>query len=260
MLVTALLSALIAGIAGAVGLLFAKLITRDSGDPRAKRIRAIVAAVSIGLAVSLGPFLAKSSLGDALAVTLGTKSRSEVVVTRAMRPFIEDPRLKAQLAGKDAAFTRAHVASLPARGVTLLPAAELESWAALRLRLAEASPEFCAGGWRGGLTPRDLFRALDALTEEEQEGWGALVTRAGKLALDTPPTETAHAKALHQGIDSIAATLPAAERADFDRDVGLADPGAERACQLQQLVLRGATTLPPPERDAFLRALAAQAR
>jgi hypothetical protein len=183
--VTAIIALLLGLVAGGVGVLLAKVVPRFE-DSKAKRVHGIVLAVTIGFIVSFAPALAKSSLGDALATTLGVKLRSEVVVTRAMRPFIEDPRLQAQLEGKDDAFTRAHVASLPARGVTLLPAAELERWRALRLRLAEASPEFCAGGWRGGLAPRDLFRALDALTEEEQEGWGALVTRAGKLALDTP--------------------------------------------------------------------------
>jgi hypothetical protein len=260
MLVTVLLSALLGGIAGAVGVLLTKLISRGFGAARAKQTSRIVYAVTVGLGVSLGPVCARSSLGDTVAVAVGLKSRSEVVLTRAMRSFIEDPRLKARLEGKDAAFAHAHAASLTARGITLLPAGELERWASLRLRLAEASPAYCAAAWRGGLTPRDLFRALDALTDEEQQRWGALVTRAAQLALDTPPTETTHGRTLQQGIATIAATLPPGERGDFDRDVGLADPGAERSCELVQLVFRGAATLPAKEREAFLRALAALAR
>jgi hypothetical protein len=260
MLVTVLLSALLGGIAGALGVLLAKLFTRGSGAARAKQISRVVYAITVGVGLSLGPVFARSLLGDTVAVALGVKSRSEVVLTSAMRAFMEDPRLKAQLEGKDAAFAQAHAASLTARGITLLPAGELERWAFLRLRLAEVSPAYCAAAWRGGLTPRDLYRALDALTEEEQQRWGELVTRGGQLALDTPPAETAHGRTLQRGIATIAATLPPDERADFDRDVGLADPGAERACQLVQLVFRGAATLPAQERDAFLRALAANAR
>jgi hypothetical protein len=210
--------------------------------------------------VALGPALAKTRVGDAVAVGVGVKSKSEVVVGEAMRSLTEDPRLHAELVGKDAASARAHIAELTARGLALLPASELGTWASLRLRLVEASPVYCAAAWRGGLDPRDSFRALDALTDDEQRRFGALLSRAGKLALDTPPNETTHGRTMMQGIATIAATLPPAERADFDRDVGLADPGDQRACELSQIVLRGALTLPAPEREALLRALAFRAR
>jgi hypothetical protein len=259
-LVTLIFCVLLGGVAVLLGMLVVRIIARGGADPAAKRAHGLVIAVAGGLAVALGPAVAKTRVGDAVAVAVGMKSKSEVVIGDAMRSLTEDPRLQAELVGKDAAAAHAHIAELTARGIALLPAAEVERWASLRLKLADASPAYCAAAWRGGLAPRDLFRALDALTDEEQRRFGALSARAGKVALDTPRTGTAHGRTLMQGIAAIAATLPPAERADFDRDVGLADPGAERACQLTVLVLRGAASLPPKERDAFLRALAALAR
>jgi hypothetical protein len=258
--VTLLLCALLGGIAILLGRLVVRAVTRGSDPARVKRVHGLVVAIGAGLVVALGPAFAKTSVGDTVAVALRLKSKSEIILDDAMRPLVEDPRLQAELAGKDATVAQAHVAELTARGIALLPARDLETWASLRLRLADASPVYCAATWRGGLAPRDLFRALDAVTDEEQRRFGALIARAGKLALDTPPTETAHGRDLMQGIAAIGATLPPAERAAFDGDVGLADPGPERACELHRLVLRGAVAFPSPEREAFLRALAALAR
>jgi hypothetical protein len=257
-LVTLLIAVLLGGLGAGVAALLVRALAGAADAAKVKRRTQLAGGIAGGLAASLAPALAASTLGDWVAVELGIKSRGELVLSRALSPLTEDPRVKTALSGKDAVFAQAYTAGLVSRGVTLLPAADLERWARMRLRLAEASPAYCAGAWRGGLTPAEIHRAFDAVTEAEQQSFAELFTRAGKRALDAPPVERPSGRALQQGMLSIAESLPPAERAAFDEAVILADPGPERSCELFQLVLRRALGFAPAEREAFLRALATQ--
>lgn len=257
----ALVFLVIAALVGGLGVFTAraveKAVARRHGAARGKRARGLVWAIVAGLA-AVAPLVVGSPFGDRVAVALGAKSRSEMLFAEATASLAEDPRTRASLAGKDADAARSTVAELTTRGVPLLGRPELERWAFLRLRLAEASDAYCAGAWRGDPAPRDLFRALDALSEAEQREWLALAVRAGRLALDAPSTPAPNGHALLGLMVTVADTLPAAEREAFERDVGLADPGEARACELFQLVLRAVIALPLAEREASLRALAAK--
>jgi hypothetical protein len=179
-------------------------------------------------------------------------SRAARVAARLTRQLREDLALGARLAEQlDAGLTPAQALSgLVSLGLGRLPDAALEERATLRLALlARLDPDVCAAlvlqreelapGW------------LDALTEEEVDGWARL-SEAALAAADAPerPVERRAAEALERrlaGADpdfqKAVAVLSAVDRA----------PSAD-ICRAERVRLQLALARPARERALLLRA------
>jgi hypothetical protein len=184
-------------------------------------------------------------------------------IERALRKHLgileNSPGYKARMAGvKDRAQASAIGKEAAHQGLKRLPGSDLEKWNNLRARLADGSPNLCAGFWSGNLDGNELQATLERLPDAELDDWLRISTLAAKLDLDNEGEGPAPADALPHALDAIYKRLPADDSARFKKDVdaGLS-LGKEEGCWAFKVLTKNVATLDQPLHEQALRAIAA---
>lgn len=182
-------------------------------------------------------------------------SRFDAALDRALEPVLRQHEAALKVGAGTPAQVRLLAREAAASSVRYLAPADLELWAATRLRVARASPEACAQLWLGG-DAAFLGRALAELGGDVLERYVDMLARGLARRLERKPPPEPQPGAIQRGTRAIAEALPAEQRAAFLSDLGRTDLTEARACELFLLLSAGAEQLPPAERVDFLRALA----
>lgn len=186
-----------------------------------------------------------------------TAQRVGVAMTEALEPLLRNPDYRARLAAeRTSAFTSPSVDDLIAKGMPLLSAAELDEWNRLRLRMAEAAPEACAGFWLGRIAPRSLGQAFAALSDDDLRSWFTVTTNAAYRELrrePVPATPTPRPDIVERAALTLSQHDAARLRSivEAGRDASPAD-----ACFAFTHVFGTAAGLDVGERESFLRSVA----
>jgi hypothetical protein len=240
------------GVAGVVGLLAQLLVRRAGLSAKSKLQQGIALGLAAGVAAGAAQY---RPLTDWTNVLLGFKSKFEVVMVSEAQALRASPKFRALVEGKTAAEAHDLGAALSARGLQYLDASDVEVLARIKLVLAEASPEVCAGMWTGSLNGSAVTAALSTLSDDEMKAWARITTTASLRALDNDKPPAVDQEALGAGLEQILQLLPAADRQRASFDMSRQDLDDARACELMKLVLRESQKLPADARMRFLRAL-----
>lgn len=182
-------------------------------------------------------------------------SRFDDALDRALAPVLEEHAEAMRLGAGTTTQARLMAREAAANSLQFLAPADLELWAATRLRVARSSPQACAKLWKGG-DAAFVGRAVAELGDEALDSYTGMLARGLSLRLERKPPPEPSPGAISRGTRAIADALPAGEGAAFLVDIGRADLSEARACQLFLQLSTGAQKLPPEERVGFLRALA----
>jgi hypothetical protein len=149
-------------------------------------------------------------------------------------------------------------AALAAKGQRRLSPSEVSETAAMKLKLAQHSQEYCAALWSGGAAPRDIMTVLDgALTDSELRRWFEISVLTVRLELhaEIPPFKV-RGEDFAEGMRMVVETLPPSEGEALMKtsQTGAGAPPDEGCKALEQLV-GGALALPEKYRDPLLRGM-----
>ncbi len=156
--------------------------------------------------------------------------------------------------------TRLLARDLAERSVPYLGPRDLELWAGMRFRVAQASPQACSNLWKGG-DETFLGPAIADLGPAELEAYvqmlaRALALRLEELRFERKPSPPPSASMIERGFAAIAEQLPADAQAEFEQNVKRRDVTDEQACRLFLTLFGGAEKLEPALRWHFYQALA----
>ncbi len=216
--------------------------------PRPRRSGRLILAVLLALPLLLlGLWLLRRD--DAPA------ARFDAALDRALQPVLAQHQAALAVGASTPKQLRLLSREAAASSLQYLAPADLELWAATRLRVAQSSSDACARLWQGG-DAAFVGRAVAELGDDALEAYTSMLARGLSLRLERkPPIEPAPG-AIARATRAIADALPSEQRAAFLADVGRADLSPARACELFLTLSTGAQRLPPPTRIEFLRALA----
>jgi hypothetical protein len=251
---------LIAGLAGVVGLAVGVpvgrvLSSQFANPPTAAAVRAAAIVVAIVLAAAGGLVANRQGASEWLNVSLGLRSRLDVIVADEYKSLVSHPKFREATRGKSPAEVRALAATLTAAGFQYLELPDLQEWARIKLQMAERSATLCAGMWRGRQDPALGTRALGDLAEPDLRAWARLSAKASRHALDGGPSPSVREDARFKGLEHIVSKLADGERQAVLTDMARADVSDERACELMRMVLQGSRHLPADLQREFLREL-----
>jgi hypothetical protein len=240
----------------AVGIPVGRLLARRFANPTtAAGVRAAAIAVAIGLAAAGGLAGNRQGASEWLNVSLGLRSRLDVIVADEYQSLVSHPKFREATRGKSPAEVRALAATLTAAGFQYLELPDLQEWARIKLQMAERSPALCAGMWRGRQDPALGARTLGELAEPDLRAWARLSSQASRHALDGVPSPPVRENARFKGLEHIVSKLSDGDRQAALTDMGRAEVSDERACELMRLVLQGSRDLPADLQREFLREL-----
>jgi hypothetical protein len=172
----------------------------------------------------------------------------------ALAPVIEARAAQSKLGASTSTQTRLLARQLALGSVPYLGARDLELWAALRQRVARASPVDCAKLWKGG---DEIFvgTAVAALGDDALRSYTEMLARGFARRLERPPPPTAPPGAVERGFRAAAESLSEPERAAFDADIRRAEVSDARACELLLTLSSAVDGLDVAARTEFYRAL-----
>jgi hypothetical protein len=173
---------------------------------------------------------------------------------RALRPVLEQRDVQSKLGTAGPTQTRLAARESALASVPYLAPRDLELWASLRQRAAEASPATCARLWKGA-DDEQLGKAVAQLGDEALTSYAELLARGFALRLERKPAPAVPPDALKRGFAAVGAALSPEERAAFEADAARPDVSDERACELFITLSRGIAELEPAARADFYRAL-----
>ncbi len=200
-----------------------------------------------------------------LGLPLDQRRRIGTALAAEWGPLTADPRLY-EYAGRmgvtDEWQARAMGEQLTRLGLKRLSAQELDDWHRLRGRLAAESAEVCAGLWTGVYTPQSIYGTLARFTDDEVRTWARVTARAALLELEGANQDAANLgaspEALRATLEYVQANAAPAEGELLTQAfaLGVALPG-DQACHVMNVVLRVLNNAPQPQREQYIRSLAA---
>jgi hypothetical protein len=183
------------------------------------------------------------------------RSGFDDALDRAILPVMEQHEVALKLGAATPTQARLLAREVAANSIQFLAPADLELWAATRLRVARAAPADCAKLWKGG-DAAFWGEAVAKLGDDALHQYAEMLARGLAIRLERKPPPEPSVGAIVRGMDAIAEQLPVAQRAAFKADLARNDLSDARACELFMLVSTGTEKLAPPQRIDFLRGLA----
>jgi len=258
------------GLLGGVAGVFAWFVTRKLGDEHRKK--SVIPAVCVALAVVVGHQVVvpvvrahreRRELYDAGLAIYGNPGATAAFV-EAMAPIVRHPGLRASLNQQPSASgglaavpvdgMQEAFAALTAKGMARVSPPELEALFDAKRKLAELSPELCAGFWNGGVSAAQLMGGIRRLPESDQIVWIRTTAAAMMLELEgrTPPRPPA-GDALPKAMEKLIDALPDDEKAALVKASAGGTITPEEACAAFRALAAGVKKLLPPEgRDAMI--------
>lgn len=236
------ISAIFGAIGGLVGAYFRQKIQN-------RVLQLVAVAVSIVVFVQLGgliyPYLRPTSKFDRL-------------VRNSPGEYQSHPALIKALQGMSRAEAQAFTQEKARLGLRRLSFEELKAWNDLRLKLAMISPALCAGLWTGkGLANETVQKAVAELPETEGHKWIELSLKAAILEIENQSAPEVDMEAMQTTIQKISEGLSREDRQRFSAVlISGVNANDDDACWAMQKLLETAQSIPDPEQEPYLRALA----
>lgn len=234
--------------------------------------RAGLAAAAVAASVGLGAYRKHADENQMIAavpahpsLTRDDRLRIARVIDRSMREVLSDPALDAKLSRAMGAPVRTPVErnqaahTLSARGISGLPAAQLDEVFAIKLALAKSSPLLCAGMWNGRVEQSEVFVALARLPQPQMERWMSLSAQSITVAMRpgfVPAPEDQ--PAVDAVISAAEARMDEARRTRFQQtiDQGPDAPPLDGCAAWTALLEAARDSSEPGLRERFYRAMA----
>lgn len=195
--------------------------------------------------------------------------RIAVRLKQSLAPVYEDPRfvelLRARVEPHASSGAEAHQlgrqvgAELVARGVPHLEDDDLLEIGRLRLRLAQANDQVCAGLWTGNVADYDLYLALASLSDDEIASWFDVSAKATVTQLGSPPPAglPPNQRVVSDGFEFAANQLSPTEQQRFWQTMSQGAQARPRdGCAVMLATLSAAEQMDRDRRVRFLRQVA----
>jgi hypothetical protein len=248
---------LLAGLGGGVGGGFGGGLGALLGVVLKDKVRKeSVSALTAALAVGLGLVGANLGRDQRVRDWLSPPTRLEVALRKREPQIKASSALRARLEQAGAKGSQQAGAELSHAGLKRLPIADLRRWNTLRQALANGSSEVCTGLWTGKMETKTLLAVMEEWPEKDLDDWAQISTDAMRLEAEAAPVPV-DKDGFSKGLRALLQTLPPDEttrlQTAFRGGIGLP---SDEACWAMRVVMRGAETLQPPDRDLLLRGLA----
>jgi hypothetical protein len=253
--------AAVGALAGALGWLATRRL-RQTDLQSARNILVGCAVLGFILASQILAPMVKSwkERRELIAVGLETYANQSSAVLNAetFGAILRNPKLFARARAVQSAKSprQTGVAELTAAGMARLDAADLDAIFGVKRALADFSPALCAAFWTGQPPAGALPEGLRQLTEDQQSIWITVSGRALSREMDSvaPPARIS-AAARDEAMADLTGSLSPEGRAALDQAARSSAPTTAVACRAFRVLADGAKSLPPAEREVFMRAL-----
>jgi hypothetical protein len=176
-----LLAGLLGGAGAIIGQVIAYLLCRYGLVHNRARVQQIALGITAGLVAGAIQY---RSLHDQMSVLISVKTKFELVMSSEAARLVNNDKFKARTKGMSGADVRTLSATLTARGMQYVEPADIETWARIKLHLAELSQPICQGMVAKNIDNGSVLKALSKLPEAEMREWARLSIDAGIRALD----------------------------------------------------------------------------
>jgi hypothetical protein len=233
------------GLAGLLAALFKGKVRKD-----------LLSGLQVALVVVLGGVGAQLGKSQRVRDWFSPPTRLEVAIRKCEPRMMASAALRAHLGKQTAQGSHQAGAELSHAGLKRLPTADLRRWNTLRLALASSSAEVCTALWKGKADPKAMVAVIEDLPEKDIDDWARISTDAMILEAEAAPAPV-DTEGFTKGLRALLQALPADQatrlQAAFGAGTGLA---AGESCWAVRVVMQGAESLQPTERDLLLRGLA----
>ena len=244
---------LIAAIGGALGGGLGVLIGSKFKNKNVKMIATVVPVVVLA---QIFPSIAKSlNLKDLIF----PPSRFELLVRKGTEKYRDVPTLNKALKGMNDSEANAFMQQKTKLGLKRLAFDDLKTWNSIRTKMAQANSTMCASFWTGkGITVDLVQQTMVDLGEKDAMDFIRTSMKAAILELDQSSYEAPPPETLQNTIKGVSASLKKEEAERFGAVLiaGL-NANNDDACWAMMIMLKSSESLKDPEREHFLRALAA---
>lgn len=115
------------------------------------------------------------------------KSPVQQRMTELLTPVFSEPKVKSYLEKLPLSEIQNQVVLLQRKGMARLNISEIEKWNALRRKLADVSPEDCAGFWSGRMNHDSHMAALGKLSKKELDQWIQILASSVRSEVEQKP-------------------------------------------------------------------------